>query len=213
MRRRDLLAALGTAAAAGLAGCRGYWSDEATAAAEGPWVDTDVPGPIERRSIRFYEPRRNRRVRRLRIAWDPAATAVHLTGVMQYGSSTCDRPGFDRTRYDDDADRLFVRLGPTEREGVDTCSLDLAADTFRATVAFADELPSTVRAVSAKTYDGPGRNVTTAERTVDRAEQRALCTTDHPEGSAAAERAHWTCPERYVRVGVGEPTPTAAPDD
>lgn len=214
MRRRELLAGLGVAVTAGLAGCRGYWEDDE--ASTSPWVTDSGPGPVERQSIRFYEPRRNRRVRRVRVAWDEAATAVRITGVMQYGSSTCDRPGIAETRYDADADRLFVRLAPTERDGVDTCSMDLASDTYRATVAFANSLPATVRVESAKTLDGRRLSEpTTVERTVDRAEQRELCTTDHPEGSEAAETAHWTCPERYVRAAESRPerTPTATPEE
>lgn len=212
MRRRDLLGGLGTAATAGLAGCRGYWNGTAETS-EGPWVDEDVSGPIERRSIRFVEPRRVRAVERPRVAWDEAGTAVNVTGLMQHG---CDRPGFDRTRYDGDADRLFVRLSPVERAGQRGCGFDERADYYRATVRFEGSLPATVRLESRETVDGRrSSEPTTVERTVNRAEQRDRCTTDHPEGSDAAERAHWTCPEKYVRVGGGEAaaTPTPAPDD
>lgn len=214
MRRRDLLAGLGAIVGTGLAGCAGYWEEDV--ASEGPWVTESGPGPVERQSIRFHESRRNRRVRRVRVAWDGAASAVHVTGLMQYGSSTCSRPGIQTVRYDGDADRLFVRLAPTERDGVDTCSMDLASDVYRATIAFAGSLPATVHVESAKTYQGRrlGGDPSTVERTVRRAEQRELCTTDHPEGSDAAERAHWTCPEQYVRAAESHPerTPTATPE-
>jgi hypothetical protein len=214
MRRRDLLAAVGAAAGAGLAGCAGYWNE--AEASTSPWVTDTGPGPVVRQSIRFHEPRRRRAVHRARVAWDAAATAVHVTGLMQYGSSSCDRPGIAETRYDADADRLFVRLAPTEREGVERCRADLATDTYRATFSFERSLPASVRVESAKTYQGRRLSEpTTVERTVSRAEQRELCTTDHPDGSAAAERAHWTCPERYVRAAESYPeeTPTAMPEE
>lgn len=125
MRRRDLLAAVGAAATAGLAGCQGYWNDDSSSA-EGPWVDEDVSGPIDRRSIRYVQPRRVRAVERPRVAWDGTATAVHVTGLMRAG---CERPGFDRTRYDDGADRLFVRLSPVEHEETRDCGFSVAPTT------------------------------------------------------------------------------------
>jgi hypothetical protein len=212
MRRRDLLGALGTAATVGLAGCRGYWNDTSDPS-EGPWVDEDVSGPIERRSIRYIKPRRVRAVERPRVAWDEVTTAVHVTGLMQPG---CDRPGYDRTRYDGDADRLLVRLSPVEQDGERGCGFAVASDYYRATVRFESSLPATVRIESSETVDGRrSSEPTTAERTVNRADQRERCTTDHPAGADAAERAHWTCPERYVRVGGAEATgpTTTAPDD
>jgi len=210
MRRRELLAGLGAIAGTGIAGCAGYWNDDD--ASQGPWVTTDVAGPIERQSIRFYQPRRARAVRRLRVAWDEAASAVHITGRMSYGSSTCDRPGIAETRYDADADRLFVELTPTRREGVRRCSADIAVDTYRATVVFEETLPASVHVVSGSHEHA---DATPAERTVDRAEQRDLCTSDHPEGSDAAEKAHWTCPEKFVRAEQSRPerTPTATPEE
>jgi hypothetical protein len=214
MRRRELLAGLGATATAGLAGCRGYWEDDE--ASTSPWVETDVSGPIARHSIRLHEPRRNRRVRRVRVAWDEAANAVHVTGVMRYGSANCDRPGIVETRYEADSDRLFVGLAPKERDGVDRCSMNQASETYRATIAFEDSLPATVCVESAKTLEGRRLSEpTTVERTVDRAEQRELCTSDHPEGSEAAETAHWTCPEGYVRAADSHPerTPTATPEE
>ncbi|PSP97267.1 hypothetical protein BRC89_11910 [Halobacteriales archaeon QS_4_70_19] len=52
----------------------------------------------------------------------------------------------------------------------------------------------------------------------DGAVRAAAGTWPQPGGDAAndaAERAHWTCPERYVRVGGAEATgpTTTAPDD
>jgi hypothetical protein len=40
----------------------------------------------------------------------------------------------------------------------------------------------------------------TERRTVDRAAQERLCTASHDPGSEAAARAHWTCPEQYLRA-------------
>lgn len=184
MRRRDLLRAVGAAGAASVAGCSVL----------------DRSGLVETRFDPEFEPRRRRRTRPTIVAWDDAADEVRVQGFMYYGSSSCNRIGVTEARYDADADTLYAAFAAVEKGWFPNlgCTADMAASHYRARFRFADALPETV------VVREDGRSGDADERTVVRDEQERLCTTDHPEGSAAAERAHWTCPEQYVRASVSE---------
>lgn len=182
MRRRDLLRAAGAAGATALAGCT---------LGESGLVDTRIDPE--------FEPRRQRRERPIIVEWDDDAGTVFVQGFMYYGSSSCNRIGVTEARYDADEDTLYTTLDSVEKGWFPNlgCTADMAASHYRVRFRFADGLPETVVVREA----GPGSN---DERNVVRSEQAQLCTTDHPEGSEAAERAHWTCPEKYLRAEVSE---------
>jgi hypothetical protein len=165
----------------------------------------DRSGVVES-SVVHAEPRRVRGTRPTVVAFDPDDTAVHVRGFMRYGSSSCNRVGLENVAYDAGERHLEVVLASVDDQVLPLpmgCTADMAATWYRATVRFADGLPERVTVVEA----GSGRESST--RTVVRSEQRALCTTDHPEGSTPARTAHWTCPERYVaaETSTGERTP------
>jgi hypothetical protein len=174
-------------------------------------ISTALAGCLDRSgvvgsSVEHVEPRRVRGTRPTVVAFDDDGLAVRVTGFMYYGSSSCNRVGLDRVAYDAGERHLDVALTSVDDQVLPIpmgCTADLAATWYRATVRFADELPKRVTVVE----DGSGEESTT--RTVVRSEQRALCNGDHPEGSAAARRAHWTCPERYVAAenSTGATTP------
>lgn len=175
MNRRAYLGAV-AGATAGLAGCLGTGSG--------------VTGT----SVEHVEPHRSRKRRPTIVAFDEGAGVVEVLGFMAYGSSSCNRVGIESARYDADADSLRVVLTSKSKEPVSMgCTADLASTWYRATVRLGEDLPETVTVVE--------RYGDSAERrTVDRSEQRALCTAEHPSNSTAAKKAHWTCPERYVAV-------------
>jgi hypothetical protein len=184
MRRRELVQAAGAAGVAvttGLSGCLSGGS-----------------GLVDTRIDPDFEPRRQRRTRPIVVAWDDDAREVVVQGFMYYGSSSCNRIGVTEARYDADADTLHATFDSVEKGGLPNlgCTADMAASHYRARFRFADALPETV------VVRESGSGEESDERTVVRSEQEQLCTTDHPEGSDAAERAHWTCPERYLRAGV-----------
>lgn len=175
VNRRSFLGAL-VAAAAGTAGCVGG--------------GTGVTGT----SVEHVTPRRNRERRPTIVAFDETAGAVHVLGYMAYGSSSCNKVGIDSTSYDADAGSLRVVLASKSKNPLPVgCTADMAATWYRATVGFAGELPERVTVVE-------GDDDAAERRTVDRSEQRELCTSEHPPDSAAAKTAHWTCPERYIAV-------------
>jgi hypothetical protein len=180
MRRRRLLARLGGLAAG------------ASAATAGCLDRSGVTGA----TVEHVEPRRVRGSRSTVVAFDEADGEVRVTGFMFYGSSSCNRVGITESAYDQDAGHLRVVLDSVDDGGLSLpslgCTADMAATWYRATVSVADTLPETVTVVEA---NGGDESTT---RTVDRSEQRALCRSDHPDGSNASRRAHWTCPERYV---------------
>ncbi|WP_226013294.1 hypothetical protein [Halomicrobium salinisoli] len=179
MNRRRFLGTL-AGAGAGMAGC------------------VSLGSGVSGTSIEHVEPRRDRERRPPIVEFDDDAGAVHVLGYMAYGSSSCDRVGIDSTTYDGDADALEIVLASKSRRSFSTaCTADMAATWYRATVRFADELPQQVTVV-----EGDGDDPQT--RTVDRSEQRELCTSEHPPDSTAAETAHWTCPERYVAASGAE---------
>lgn len=181
MRRRDLLRVTGTAGATALAGCT-----------------LGQSGLVDTRIDPHFEPRRQRRERPIVVSWDDDAGAVFVQGFMFYGSSSCNRIGVTEARYDAEADTLYTTLESVEKGSIIPnlgCTADMAASHYRVRFRFADALPETV----VVREDGSGAN---DERTVVRSDQERLCTTDHPEGSDAAELAHWTCPERYLRAKV-----------
>lgn len=183
MNRRSFVSALAGALAgsgAGLAGCLG----------RGP----DVAGT----NVEHVDPRRNRERRPTIVEFDEAAGEVRILGYMTYGSSSCNRVGIASTEYDADADSLRVVMTPKDKKPVSmACTADMAATWYRATIRFAGELPARVTVVERQ-----GKSPET--RTVDRSEQRKLCTTEHLPDSAEAKTAHWTCPERYVAVSESE---------
>lgn len=145
-------------------------------------------------SVEHVEPRRNRKRRPTIVEFDDDAGAVHVLGYMAYGSSSCDRVGIDSTTYDREADALEIVLTSKSKQSFSmACTADMAATWYRATIRFADGLPQQVTVVEDRGDDPE-------TRTVDRSEQRELCTSDHPPNSTAAKTAHWTCPERYVAV-------------
>lgn len=189
MRRRELLRAAGAAGVAGtaaLSGCIGGGS-----------------GLVDTRINPEFEPRRNRRTRPTIVAWDDAAREVVVQGFMFYGSSSCNRIGVTEARYDADADTLHATFESVEKGALPNlgCTADMAASHYRARFRFADELPETV-----VVREGDAASEAADERTVVRSEQEQLCTTDHPEGSDAAVKAHWTCPEKYLRAAVSKGT-------
>ncbi|WP_255198092.1 twin-arginine translocation signal domain-containing protein [Halorarius litoreus] len=180
MRRRDLLRAAGAVGATALAGCTFGQS-----------------GLVDTRIDLDFEPRRQRRPRPIVVSWDDDAGAVFVQGFMYYGSSSCNRIGVTEVRYDAEADTLYTTLNSVEKGWFPNlgCTADMAASHYQVRFRFADSLPETV----VVREDGSGAN---DERTVVRSEQERLCTTDHPEGSEAAAKAHWTCPEKYLRASV-----------
>jgi hypothetical protein len=141
------------------------------------------------------EPRRDRKSRPVVVAWDDDAGLVAVSGFVWYGSSSCDRPSVGDATYDPDRDALRVVVEPARKRlpGFG-CTGDMAGADYRVTARFAGGLPATVSVVE--------RNAAadTARRTVDRTAQERLCTSSHPSGSDAEARAHWTCPERYLRA-------------
>lgn len=184
MRRRDLLRAAGAAGVASLAGCSLL----------------DRSGLVDTRLDPDFEPRRRRQPRPTIVAWDDEAREVRVQGFMYYGSSSCNRIGVTEARYDADADTLSATVASVEKGWFPNlgCTADMSGSHYRARFRFADSLPETV----VVREDGEAGDA--SERTVVRSEQERLCTTDHPEGSDAAERAHWTCPEEYVRAEVSK---------
>lgn len=155
-------------------------------------------------SVQHVEPRRLRRSRATIVGFDGDDGAVRVTGFMYYGSSSCNEVGIADVTYEQAAGHLRLALASVDDDPIGMgCTADMAATWYRATVRFADALPDRVTVVES----GSGEASTT--RTVDRDEQRARCTADHPEGSEAARTAHWTCPERYVAAenSTGETTP------
>lgn len=149
-------------------------------------------------SVEHVDPRRNRERRPTIVEFDDTAGAVRILGHMRYGSSSCNRVGIDSTEYDADAATLRVVLTSKSESSISMgCTADMAATWYRATVRLADALPQRVTVVERR-----GDN--SEERTVDRSEQRELCTTEHPPDSEAAKKAHWTCPERYVAVSPSD---------
>jgi len=179
MNRRSFVGAV-AGLGAGLAGCLGGGAG------------------ITKTSVEHVEPRRNRERRPTIVEFDGDAGAIHVLGFMRYGSSSCNRVGIDSTAYDREANTLRVVLASKSKNPLPTgCTADMAATWYRATVGFAEELPQQVTVVEQ-------RGDETEKRTVDRSEQRTLCTSEHPPDSAAATKAHWTCPERYVAVSDSE---------
>lgn len=179
MNRRSFLGVL-AAAGGGTAGCLGGGAG------------------VSGTNVEHVEPRRNRERRPTIVEFDEGAGAVHVLGHMTYGSSSCDRVGIDSTRYDAEADALRIVLDSKSKNPLQlACTADMAATWYRATVRFAGDLPERVTVVEHGGDDAE-------RRTVDRSEQRNLCTTEHPPDSAAAKTAHWTCPERYVAVDESE---------
>lgn len=173
MNRRTFL---GAVVAAGVAGCVGG--------------GTGVTGT----NVEHVTPRRDRERRPTIVAFDDDDGAVHVLGFMRYGSSSCNEVGIGSTSYDADAGSLRVVLTSKSTNPLPmACTADMAATWYRATVRFAGELPDEVTVV-----EGDGDDAET--RTVDRREQRSLCTSEHPPDSPEAKTAHWTCPERYVAV-------------
>lgn len=192
MKRRSVLAGVGGGLAATISaatsGCLG--------------VRSGVVGT----SVEHVDPRRVRKRRDTIVAFDDGDREVRVLGFVYYGSSSCNRVGFDTVAYDAEAGHLRVALASTDEKPVSLgCTGDVAATWYRATVRFADDLPGRVTVVES----GGGEEATV--RTVDRSEQRERCTTDHPEGSNASGLAHWTCPERYV--AAERSTGATTPDD
>jgi hypothetical protein len=178
MNRRSFVGAL-AGLATGLTGCLGG-------------------GGITETNVEHVDPRRNREKRPTIVEFDEADDAVTVLGYMYYGSSSCDRVGIDSTTYDREADALRIVMTSKSKNPVQLgCTADMAATWYRATFRFGVSLPQRVTVVERRGDD-------TETRTVDRSEQRALCTSEHPPDSAAAKKAHWTCPERYVAVAESE---------
>lgn len=216
--RRDLLAALGTTVAGGLAGCGGRGplpgDGDGGSATDTPagdrWVDRSLPAPMARVTMAPHEPR-SRRERRVRVAWDDTAGAVHVTGHMVYGSSSCNRPGVANVSYDPERDRLDLRLAPADPGNVGGCTMDVADARYRVTVTFEGDLPGTVHVVEEHHPDAVD-----AERTVERAAQRERCATDTPGGTPTTGTPTGTppgtipptCPETYVDGRRGDATLT-----
>jgi hypothetical protein len=147
-------------------------------------------------SVEHVDPRREREQRPTIVSFDEAAGVVNVLGFMAYGSSSCNRVGIDSTTYDEDADTLRVVMTSKSKNSISMgCTADLASTWYRATIRIEDDLPQQVTVLQ-KYGD------TTEKRTVDRSEQRKLCTSEHPPNSSAAKKAHWTCPERYVAVST-----------
>jgi len=179
MNRRTYLAAF-AGIAAGTAGCLSSGSG------------------VSGTSVEHVEPRRNREQRPTIVSFDEAAGTVSVLGFMAYGSSSCNRVGIDSTTYDEDANELRVVVIPKSKNAVSLgCTADMASTWYRATIRFGDDLPRRVTVVER-------RGDTTERRTVDRSEQRELCTAEHPPNSTAAKKAHWTCPERYVAASESD---------
>lgn len=175
MNRREYLGVL-VGGATGIAGCLGGGAG------------------VSGTSVEHVEPRRNREQRPTIVEFDDSAGAVRVLGHMAYGSSSCDRVGIDSTKYDVETDALRVVMTSKSKSPLPmACTADMAAAWYRATVQFADGLPQLVTVVERRGDDSE-------KRTVDRSEQRELCTSEHPPDSEAAKKAHWTCPERYVAV-------------
>lgn len=188
MKRRDLLraaAGAGTAATAtALAGCSAL----------------DRSGLVDSRIDPQFDPRRQRRSRPIIVSWDDAAGAVYVQGFMYYGSSSCNRIGITGADYDADADELHATFASVEKGSFPSlgCTADMAASHYRARFRFADELPETV----VVREDGSGE--ASDERTVVRSEQERLCSADFAADSERGRRAHWTCPETYLRARVSK---------
>lgn len=181
MKRRSLLGTL-AGVSAGLAGC----------IASGSGVTNS--------SVEHVDPKRHRKRRPTIVAFDEDAGEVHIIGHMQYGSSSCNRIGIGSTRYNPDEGTLKVVMTSKDESGfTSACTADMAATWYRAIITISDSLPETVTVVEDQS-NPPER------RTVNRSEQRELCTTAHPPDSDAAEKAHWTCPERYIAVSEDENT-------
>ncbi|WP_255151500.1 hypothetical protein [Halorarius halobius] len=184
MRRRDLLQAAGAAGATALAGCSAL----------------DRSGLIDTSLDPEFDPRRERRTRPIVVSWDDDAGAVFVQGFMYYGSSSCNRIGVTEARYDADADTLHATFDSVEKGGFPSlgCTADMAASHYRARFAFADELPERV------VVRERGSASDADERTVVRSEQRRLCSADFDPDSERGRKAHWTCPEKYLRAGVSK---------
>lgn len=153
-----------------------------------------VGSGIVSQSVEHVEPKRIREKRRTIVAFDDDAREIQILGFMFYGSSSCNRVGIESTAYDAEADTLTVTLTSKDRNPLQiACTADMAATWYRVTVRFDASLPETVAVVESRGDDHE-------TRTVNRAEQEALCTADHPPDSKPAAKAHWTCPEHYVAV-------------
>jgi hypothetical protein len=192
MKRRQMLAAVGVTTAGGLAGCM-----------EGTLGSSSGESPVTEQEITQITPRRDRRKKHVRVRWDEAANAVNVVGVMAYGSPECDRPSIANTEYDQQNDQLSVRLEPVERaDRPEDCSSLLDVSAYRATFRFANSLPESVRVESENTASGgrQPRAGETAERTVERTTQESLCAGERPDDPERAAKAHWTCPESYLRL-------------
>lgn len=177
MKRRTFIGMV-AGGVAGLAGCLGG--------------GTRVTGT----SVEHVEPRRRREERPTIVEFDDAAQAVHILGFMHYGSSSSNRVGIESTSYNAEADALRVVMTSKYKNplvGWLGGTGDMAATWYRVTVNLSGELPQTVTVVEGEGDESEGR-------TVDRTEQRALCTSEHPPDSSEATTAHWTCPERYAAV-------------
>ena len=175
MNRRMFLGVL-AGVGAGIAGC------------------LDGAAGISGTNVEHVDPRRNRERRPTIVEFDDTAGAVHILGYMAYGSSSCDRVGIHSTTYNMEADTLRIVLTSKSKNAFSmACTADMAATWYRATVQFTSELPQRVTVIERRGDDSE-------KWTVDRSEQRKLCTSEHPPNSAEAKRAHWTCPERYVAV-------------
>lgn len=157
-------------------------------------------------SLEHRNPRRIRARRPILVAFDEERGVVTVTGFMLYGSSSCNRIELKGATYDRDADALTARIAPGEKGSLLRpllglgCTADMAGAHYRAEFRFAGDLPARVTVVEG------GAASDSQRRTVVREEQHRLCTTDHPDGSAAAESAHWTCPEEYVAANVSAGT-------
>lgn len=150
-------------------------------------------------SLDHREPRRLQAPYPPIVSFDDDTQTVVVTGVMYYGSSSCDRIAIKDKSYDRKAAHLTVRIAPGRKSGLDpseACTADMAGSHYRAEFQFADDLPTTVTVVE----NGAESDVT--RRTVNRADQRRFCTGTHPDGSEAAARAHWTCPEKFIEANI-----------
>lgn len=177
--RRTLLAGVGAALTAG---CTGRI----------PVAGND--GPITSKSLATVTPEKLKLKGPLVVEWDAEENRVVVTGHIAYGSSSCNRPELKSTFYDVGNDVLRVVVGVGEQsnspfEFSEVCTADMASAHYRAFVRFRDSLPETVKVVERGHESNASR-----KRTVNRAEQRELCSVDHEQGSERAAKAHWTCP-------------------
>lgn len=186
MNRRSVLRGIGTVAGiTGLTGC----------------VDLLTDSPREGiASIEFEpsaDPVRGREEARTIVRFDEEAKTVEVEGYLYFGGG-CERLGLMDVTFERAVSRLSVTVGSVEEEPEfdpftsDSCTTAMGARWYRVTVTFSDRLAETVHVVEKGLADESGT------RTVNRTAQRELCTSDHPEGSAKAKTAHWTCPNEYI---------------